>query len=89
MLPLYRSVRCQMTDRNEFERLVFHDIDASRWVDFERLFESRGGLGNCWCMLWRATPAEAKRTDGASRKAAISERVSAGVPIGLLGYFNV
>ena len=39
-------------------------------------------------MVWRATPAEAKHKDGASRKAAIAGRVAAGVPIGLLGYLD-
>ena len=37
-------------------------------------------------MVWRAKAAEAKSTDGNSRKAAIHSRVREGVPIGLLGY---
>lgn len=77
-----------MTDRTELNRLVFHEVTASRWTDFERLFESRGGPKACWCMVWRATPAEAKHKDGASRKAAIEGRVSAGIPVGLLGYLD-
>lgn len=63
-------------------------MNASRWADFERLFEARGGPKACWCMVWRATPAEAKHRDGASRKAAMAARVSAGVPVGLLGYID-
>lgn len=78
----------QMTFRTEIVHLAFHEVNASRWTDFERLFENRGGPKSCWCMLWRATPAEAKRKDGASRKAAIAGRVSAGVPVGLLGYLD-
>lgn len=39
-------------------------------------------------MLWRAPPQEAKRPDGASRKAAMAQRVGAGVPVGLLGYLD-
>ncbi len=70
------------------ERVVFHEVDAERWADFERLFESRGGPKSCWCMAWRATPEEAKRTDGRSRKAAMARRVAAGVPVGLLGYLD-
>jgi len=77
-----------MTDRTEVDRVVFHAVDASRWADFERLFESRGGPRNCWCMVWRATPAEAKRRDGAGRKAAMAERIAAGAPVGLLGYLD-
>lgn len=75
-----------MSDRAELDCLVFREVNATRWADFERLFQSRGGPKACWCMVWRATPAEAKRRDGPSRKAAIAGRVSAGVPIGLLGY---
>ena len=37
-------------------------------------------------MVWRATAAEAKTTDGKSRQAAIHSRVRDGLPIGLLGY---
>jgi len=77
-----------VTDRTEIDRLVFHEVNASRWSDFERLFESRGGPKACWCMVWRSTPDEAKHKDGVSRKAAIASRVSAGVPIGLLGYVD-
>ena len=68
--------------------LVFHEVDRSRWPDMERLFESRGGPKNCRCMVWRATAEEARRTDGASRKAAMQHRVAAGVPVGILGYVD-
>ena len=36
--------------------LSFHKVDAGRWADFERLFESRGGPKSCWCKVWRQTP---------------------------------
>lgn len=80
--------RDHMADSPELNRLVFREVDASRWHDFERLFESRGGPKACWCMVWRATPSEAKRTDGASRKAAMKKRVAAGITVGLLGYID-
>lgn len=75
-----------MTDGSDPSRLEFHEVNAGRWPDFEHLFESRGGPKACWCMVWRATPAEAKHRDGPSRKAAMAGRVSAGIPVGLLGY---
>ena len=65
--------------------ITFHDVDASRWDDLERLFESRGGPKSCWCMVWRAG---AKTAKGPDRKAAMKRYVSEGVPIGLLGYSN-
>jgi hypothetical protein len=39
-------------------------------------------------MVWRATPAEAKRTDGTSPKAAMKARITAGTAVGLLGYLE-
>ena len=68
-------------------KLSFREVDNNNWCDFERLFAARGGPKSCWYMVWRATAAEAKTTDGNSRKAAIHSRVRNGVPIGLLGYF--
>jgi GNAT superfamily N-acetyltransferase len=68
-------------------KLAFREVDNNNWRDFERLFAARGGPKSCWCMVWRATAAEAKTTDGNNRKAAIHSRVRNGVPIGLLGYF--
>jgi GNAT superfamily N-acetyltransferase len=67
-------------------KLTFREVDNDNWHDFERLFAARGGPKSCWCMVWRASAAEAKTTDGMSRKAAIHSRVRKGVPIGLLGY---
>lgn len=38
------------TDRTEIDRLVFRAVNAGRWADFERLFQSRGGPKACWCL---------------------------------------
>ena len=70
----------------EEDALTFREVDQSNWDDFARLFQSRGGPKNCWCMVWRTTPAERKQPGGASRRAALSSRVAAGVPIGILAY---
>lgn len=77
-----------MTVSYELDQLVFHEVDQGRWRDFERFFESRGCPKSCWCMLWRATPEEARHKDGASRKAAMAKRIAAGIPVGLLGYID-
>ncbi|HKI98817.1 MAG TPA: GNAT family N-acetyltransferase [bacterium] len=71
---------------NTSPALDIDTVDAARWADFERLFEGRGGPKNCWCMIYRATPEEARQRDKASRKAAMERRISAGVPVGLLAY---
>ncbi len=68
--------------------LVFREVTVETWADFESLFESTGGPKSCWCMVWRATAEEAKRTDGASRKGAMERRVGSGTPVGILGYLE-
>ena len=77
-----------MTESSGLDRLVFHAVDQSRWGELEKLFDGRGGPKSCWCMVWRATPAEARQTDGKSRKAALATRITAGTPVGLLGYVD-
>jgi GNAT superfamily N-acetyltransferase len=66
--------------------LSFRPVDPAAWPDFERLFETRGAPKYCWCMAWRATPEEAHRRDGPSRKKAMRKRVRAGLPVGVLAY---
>ncbi len=63
--------------------LEFHEVDASRWKDFELLFESRGGPKSCWCMVWKQGAITSK---GPDRKVAMQRFVDDGTPIGLLGY---
>jgi len=69
-------------------RLTFREVEQQHWGDLVRLFENPGGPKACWCMVWRATPDETKKRDGASRKAALERRVRVGTPIGILGYLD-
>ncbi len=71
--------------RQEYE---FKPVTRERWREFEELFESRGCPHHCWCMVWRATPAERTRTDGASRKAFMKKRINSRTPVGILGYHD-
>lgn len=82
--------RCtaSVTAPSDLARLVFHEVTPARWPDFEKLFESRGGPKSCWCMVWRATPEEARHPNGPSRKVAMAGRIAAGTPVGLLGYID-
>lgn len=66
--------------------LTFRTLDAATWGDLERLFEARGGPSHCWCMGWRQTPEESHDSRPASRKRMLSERVEAGVPLGIMAY---
>lgn len=69
---------------NRTERIAFFEVDSSRWGDMEKLFESKGGPKNCWCMVWRGKAKD--RTDKVSRKASMKQLVQKDVPVGLLGY---
>lgn len=77
-----------MIESAAIDRIVFSEVTAARWPDFEGLFECRGSPKACWCMVWRAMPEEAKHRDGASRKAAMAKRIAAGTTVGLLGYLD-
>ena len=65
-IPLFNDMPDQLTVR---------EVTPAPWDDFRRLFERRGGPKHCWCMVWRSTPEEARKTDGASRKAFMARRV--------------
>lgn len=69
-------------------RFEFRPVNSDNWADLENLLEARGGPKSCWCMVWRAVGAEARQSDGRSRKAALQTRVADGVPVGILGYVN-
>ena len=76
----------------------FETVTPATWPLLERLFESRGGPKNCWCMAWRGTAGErrafsaamgvkdpgGRASSSAVRKAALKSRVDAGTPIGIV-----
>ncbi len=68
--------------------LTFHPVTQSHWPDFEQFVEARGGPHYCWCMAWRRNECAGSIPGKAGKKAAMKARVDAGVPIGLLAYFE-
>lgn len=66
----------------------FQTVTAQNWYDLEQLFESRGGPESCWCMVWRASPEEAKHNKGSDRKMCFKKRVDQGIPVGILAYYT-
>ena len=69
-------------------RLAFRPVTKASWADFEALFEAPGGPKYCWCMAWRASPAEIRASEGQSRKPLLEARVVNGTTIGLIGYLD-
>ncbi len=75
-------------DANSPDSLVFREVNEEHWPDLDRLFESRGGPKNCWCMLWRSNSEERRAKDKSVLKAALRDRVFRGTSIGILAYMN-
>jgi hypothetical protein len=78
----------EVSTNDKLQHFTFREVNRDSLKDFVALSESRGGPKSCWCMVWRATAEEARRTDGASRKAAFTRRVKQGTPVGILGYLD-
>jgi GNAT superfamily N-acetyltransferase len=68
--------------------LFFKHVDKSNWSDLEKLFESKGGPHNCWCMVWRNMKAGADRSDKSDKKVSLKSYVENAFPVGLIGYYN-
>lgn len=68
------------------DTLTFRPVTSANVGDFETLFDAKGSPKYCWCMAFRATPAEVKDAKGPARRKQILQRVEAGTPIGLVGY---
>ena len=64
------------------------EVDAARWPDFERLFESRGGPRWCWCRMWRRDADGRVPHDRAHMKEAMRSRIMGGGRVGLLAYVD-
>lgn len=68
------------------EALDFRAVTAANVGDFEALFDAPGGPKYCWCMAFRATPAEVKAAKRGERRLQILGRIANGTPVGLIGY---
>lgn len=66
--------------------LAIHPLTPDRWSDFEALMGPKGGVGGCWCMLWRQSKREHDRNAGAGNRAAMQRLVDSKPPPGLLAY---
>jgi GNAT superfamily N-acetyltransferase len=66
--------------------LAIHPLTPDRWADFASLMGPRGGVGGCWCMLWRQSLRDFKRNVGDANRKAMRRLVEKGPPPGLLAY---
>ncbi|MEM8812334.1 MAG: GNAT family N-acetyltransferase [Pseudomonadota bacterium] len=56
------------------------------WAAFEALMGPKGGVGGCWCMLWRQNRKDQTRFTGAGNRARIRAAFDAETPPGLLAF---
>jgi len=76
-----------MTDRSRRSGAArIKPLTGSRWADFERFMGPKGGVGGCWCMLWRLKKADYDRAIGDGNQEAMKSLVDRGPPPGLLAY---
>jgi GNAT superfamily N-acetyltransferase len=68
--------------------LVIEPLTPERWRDLVRLFGERGASAGCWCMWWRQSGAEFRKSAGAKNKRAFKEIVDTGRATGLLAYLD-
>jgi GNAT superfamily N-acetyltransferase len=66
--------------------MTFKPVTQRNWKDFEKLFESKGAPGYCWCMVWRDMLKGGSRSDNAAKKSSIKNFVANKSPIGILCY---
>ncbi|NOT74886.1 MAG: GNAT family N-acetyltransferase [Cyclobacteriaceae bacterium] len=68
--------------------LQFTPINRSNWTDLEKLFESKGGPHDCWCMAWRKMNEGTDRANKADKKSSLKSYVDNKSPVGLICYDN-
>lgn len=63
-------------------------VPATRdlWEAFETLMGPKGGVGGCWCMLWRQSPKQQTALKGDGNRKAIKAVFDGSRPPGLLAF---
>jgi len=69
-------------------KLTFKPVTKVTWKDLETLFEGKGGLSYCWCMLFREMDGARSSATNADRKRALKSCIDKPTPIGLVGYLK-
>jgi len=64
----------------------FKPVSNDNWPDLEKLFESKGGPHNCWCMVWRKMDKYSDRSNKHEKKKALKGYIDQGQSIGFIGY---
>ena len=68
------------------KKLLFRELNASTWKDYELLMGEKGGCGGCWCMLFRIPYKQFQANKPAGNKEQMKALAAASEPLGLLAY---
>ena len=68
--------------------IIYRPVDSKNWEDLEKLFESKGGPHNCWCMVWRNMKDGTDRSKKSDKKKSLKNYVDNHIPVGLLYYLG-
>jgi len=66
--------------------VTFKPVTNRSWQDFEKLFESKGAPGYCWCMVWRHVKEGGDRSSRQDKKESIKAYIDQNIPVGILAY---
>ncbi len=60
-------------NKNNFEidGVVIKPLISKNWIDFEKLFGSKGAYAGCWCMWWRLSRKEFESSQGEANRQAM------------------
>lgn len=70
------------------DNLTFSPVDQSNWQDLVKLFESKGGPHNCWCMVWRKIDKSRNKASKWDKKEALRGYIDKQKPIGIIAYHS-
>ena len=77
-----------MSDAALSDAVEVRPVTPERWDDLLRVFGPNGARGGCWCMAWRLSSTELRRTPAETRRERLGELVAGGTPTGLLAYVD-
>lgn len=69
-------------------RVKYKPVDNSNRTHLEKLFESKGGPHNCWCMVWRNMNEGTDQSNKTDKKESLKSYVANQTLVGIVCYDN-
>ena len=68
------------------QTITIRPLTVENWADFESLMGPKGGVGGCWCMLWRQSKRDHDAGTGDCNRQKMQALAEGNQPPGLLAY---